>query len=137
MKELTKPAIGEPCNGCGLCCKVQVCRNGAYVLGLVDILGDTVPGPCPALISKNDGSFTCGVVDNPHKYIKNRKNYTAKALSNNFKILIGAGTGCDELFENDTEEEEAKLDKIMEAKKNNPTWISNARRAIKVIHNIG
>ena len=45
---LDKPKVGQPCNGCGLCCQIQVCRNGAYILGLVDELGgnSTRPLPC-------------------------------------------------------------------------------------------
>lgn len=42
---LPKPAIGAPCNGCGLCCQVRVCSTGSYLLGLVDSLGQRVDRP--------------------------------------------------------------------------------------------
>lgn len=134
MKQLNKPKIGEACNACGLCCTIQVCRNGAYVLQLVDKLGDTVPGPCPALMRKSDGRMTCGIVENPNKYLKHRP-YPAKVLSKHFANLIGAGLGCDELLENDTPEEEAKLDLLI---KNTTTddFIKKVKLSMKVIHGI-
>lgn len=133
--KLPKPKIGEPCNGCGLCCSVQVCRNGAFVLGLVDELGDTVAGPCPAIVHKTDGRMTCGVVENPNKYLKHRP-YPAKVLSNNFARLIGAGNGCDELYEDDTKEQEELMEEIINERLNDKDYIKNAKLAIKVIHGI-
>lgn len=133
--KLDKPCIGEPCNGCGLCCRIVVCMNGAYVQGLVNRLGETAPGPCPALTQKHDGSWTCGVVMNPKKYLKHRP-YPADVLSRNFAHLIGAGTGCDELGYDDNPEEEVALTKIVEETKNDLTWIKKSKIALKVIHGI-
>ena len=82
---IDKPKVGAPCNDCGLCCQIQICRNGAFVLGLVEQLGETVSGLCPALIIKEDKSTRCGIVLNPKKYIKNSK-YPAKVLSKHFQI---------------------------------------------------
>lgn len=132
---LTKPLIGEPCNGCGLCCKLFVCMNGAFVQKLVSHLGETIPGPCPALMQKNDGSYGCGIISNPKKYLKNRP-YPADVLSRNFAHLIGAGRGCDELYENDTEDESIKLNNILEQVKQDDNWIKKSKIAIKVIHGI-
>ncbi len=39
---MEKPKIGEPCNGCGICCRTRVCYNGAYIQRLVKELGETV-----------------------------------------------------------------------------------------------
>ena len=130
---ITKPKIGEPCNHCGLCCLSQVCRNGAYVLGLVSSLGDTVPGPCPAVVKQSDGTYVCGIVLNPNKYIQG-KTYPAKVKAHSCAFLIGAGTGCDELLEDDTPEEERKLDSLAEKLPQDPEWRQKAERAMKVIH---
>lgn len=130
---IDKPKIGQPCNGCGLCCKVQVCMNGAFVLKLVNRLGDTVPGPCPALVEKQDGTFACGIILTPNKYIKSSK-YPAQVLSKNFAILVGAGTGCDELGDDPEDIEIVKLDDTIEACKNDPEWRRKAEIALKVIH---
>lgn len=82
---LDKPPIGAPCNGCGICCKIVVCMNGAFVQGLVNTFGDTVPGPCPALVKRVDGSHSCGIVMNPKKYLKHRP-YPADVM--NFGKMI-------------------------------------------------
>lgn len=131
---IEKPKIGEPCNACGLCCQIQVCRNGAYVLGLVDKLGDTITGPCPALTKTSKG-YECGVVLTPNKYIKSSK-YPAKVLSKHFKNLIGAGTGCDEIGYSEDPEEEAKLDEIMESTMQDEEWKTEMKRSLRIIHNI-
>lgn len=130
---ITKPKIGEPCNHCGLCCLSQVCRNGAFVLGLVHRLGDTVDGPCPAVVKNPDGTYYCGIVLNPNKYIKN-KTYPAKVKASSFAFLIGANTGCDELLEDDAPEEERKLDSLAEKLPQDSEWRKKAERAMRIIH---
>jgi hypothetical protein len=50
---LTKPRRSEPCNGCGLCCQVQVCDIGQQLFNVSD------KGPCPGLIYR-DGRTYCG-----------------------------------------------------------------------------
>ena len=132
---IEKPKIGEACNGCGVCCKIQVCMNGAFVQGLVRKLGETVKGPCPALVAKMDGTFSCGIIENPNRFIKGSK-YPAAVLSKHFAFVIGAGTGCDELGEEQNEAEEMKLDKMIEQTKNDPEWRRRAQLAIKVIHGL-
>lgn len=134
-KAITKPKIGEPCNGCGICCRIQVCLNGAFVLGFVDKLGDTIKGSCPAL-TLNAGKWVCGIILNPKKYLKDSK-YPATVLSRNFARLVGAGTGCDELGKPPYDPaDEAKLDAIIEQMKNNKEWIRKSEIALKVIHNL-
>ncbi len=133
--EIKKPKIGEPCNGCGICCMVQTCRNGAYVLGLVDELGDYAEGRCPALVQRPDKTYACGIILNPNKYIKN-KQYTAKVKSRHFARLIGAGNGCDELLPDDTPEEEQKLDDLIKRLQEDPAWIEKMQRSIAIIHGI-
>jgi len=75
----TKPAHGQPCNRCGLCCYATICDLGQSVF-------HRKAGPCPAL----EGSFgnaSCGLTQHgPTKY---------RAAAG---LLIGAGTGCDARF---------------------------------------
>lgn len=132
--KLPKPQVGEPCNGCGLCCQIQVCRNGAYVLKLVKNFGDTVPGPCPALTEREDGSFGCGIVINPLKYIKKSK-YRPDVLRREFANLIGSGSGCDEVGLEYSPEEEARLDEMIR-RINTPEWVDKMKKSIRIIHGI-
>ena len=108
---LEKPAIGDPCNGCGLCCQMQVCSTGSYVLGLVDNYGDRARGPCPALLPKGDG-FTCGLVARPKDYVDSPRGVTV--LRNAAMLLIGAGIGCDEAGDEPDETALPKLDRLQE-----------------------
>lgn len=133
--EINKPKIGEPCNGCGICCMFQTCRNGAYVLGLVNQFGEYAEGRCPALVQKPDKTYACGIILNPNKYIKN-KQYTAKTKSFHFARLIGAGNGCDELLPNDTLEEEQKLEDLIRKMQEDPTFLEKIQRSMTVIHGI-
>ncbi|KAA6348969.1 hypothetical protein EZS27_003569 [termite gut metagenome] len=132
---MNKPRVGEPCNGCGICCMNRVCMNGSYVLGLVRTLGEYADGKCPALMLKNDGTGVCGIIVTPNKYIK-KSSYKAAILSKYFAHLIGAGCGCDELFENDTILEEDKLNELLEQKKNDPEWLKKTKLAFKIIYGI-
>lgn len=134
VKMIDKPKIGEPCNGCGLCCRIQVCRNGAYLQGLVRTLGDTVAGPCPALTTKEDGTQACGIVLNAKKYIRKSK-YREDVLRRSFMVLIGAGDGCDEPGEDPTPEEDAALDAHIEKIKNEPGFLKKVTEAMRIIHN--
>lgn len=130
---MQKPKIGEPCNGCGLCCLSRVCKNGAYALRLVSRLGDDAEGPCPAVIKCADGTYACDIVINPNKYLKD-KTYPAKVKSRNFAFLIGSGTGCDEPFPNDSLEEMTKLQELSERLLNDPEFRPKVERAMRIIH---
>lgn len=132
---LEKPKIGHACNGCGLCCRIQICRNGAFVQGLVRKLGDTVPGPCPALVANANGTFACGIVLDPKKYIRKSK-YRPEVLAREFSKLIGAGTGCDEIGYDDDPEEEKKLDELYDRAVNDPEKMAQIKNAMRIIHGI-
>jgi len=133
--EIKKPGIGEPCNGCGVCCLTHVCQNGAFTLRLVSRLGESIQGPCPAIVRQRDGTIKCGIILNPNKYIKKSK-YPARILSKQFSILIGSGVGCDELLDDDTIEEEEKLQQIIDSKMNDPQWVERTQRALRIIHGV-
>lgn len=52
----TKPAFGAPCNGCGLCCALELCP-------IAEIAFPGASAPCPALRLADDGSrFYCELV---------------------------------------------------------------------------
>ena len=72
-----KPAKGSPCNGCGLCCSVEVCGIGKVAF----------PGaraPCPA-VAFDDGRFICKLV--AVEKMAGMEPLIARAL--------GIGRGCD------------------------------------------
>jgi len=45
-----KPKFGQPCNNCGLCCVMEVCKIGKM------ILGDAQKAPCPLLMQVTNKS---------------------------------------------------------------------------------
>lgn len=131
---MKKPYVGEPCNGCGICCKARVCYNGAFAQGLVNELGDTVDGPCPAIVER-DGKVLCGIVLNPKKYIK-RSKYSADVLSRNFAKAIGSGTGCDEIGDNPEPGEEDALEDMIDSMRSQPDFQRKMEVVLKVIHGL-
>jgi hypothetical protein len=67
-----KPAEGQPCNGCGVCCAVTLCPLGRLRFWRMD-------GPCPAL-TWQDGE----------------RHYVCRLATNRLtRRWIAAGTGCD------------------------------------------
>lgn len=46
-----KPRYGEACNGCGICCSIELCRVG-------EIAYPGAVAPCPGLKLSADGSRT-------------------------------------------------------------------------------
>jgi hypothetical protein len=111
----------------------EVCRNGAYVMRLVPRLGMSAPGRCPALVQEPDGSYRCEIVKNPSKYFPNSP-HPANLLRRCFSHLIGAGIGCDELLDDDTEEQEECLERLLYRVKNEKDFARKLRQAVKVIH---
>lgn len=96
---LDKPAFGSPCNGCGICCIAQVCDLGVG-------LGDDQN--CKALFQRSNGSFACGLVEDPYRFVPeeelskwrclDRMSEGAageQALKNLYSEMLGAGRGCD------------------------------------------
>lgn len=98
VTHLAKPAFGMPCNGCGLCCRMEVC-----LLGLE--LGNRAA--CKALVAKQDGSYSCGLVLDPYRYLPEDRLRTWKsidglqagageqALKDYHAKMLAAGRGCD------------------------------------------
>jgi hypothetical protein len=98
---LSKPASGEPCNGCGYCCTVGPCQLAQEFL-------KCTTGPCVALESRN-GKNICGLVRNPLGYLFKAANpdtefsvldvapesEAGSQLSENIASALGIGKGCD------------------------------------------
>lgn len=60
-----KPRRGEPCNNCGLCCRVDTCQVSRQLL-------QSEQTPCIAL-EMHDGKFMCGMLRRPEHYLPNGK----------------------------------------------------------------
>ena len=77
MPDLDKPLYGAPCNGCGICCKVETCPVGR-------LRHWQITGPCPALLwDPSQNRYLCGMVV--------RAGWWKKLMIR----WIAAGIGCD------------------------------------------
>ena len=56
-----KPAHGDACNGCGLCCIAEPCPIAAE-------MGAVIDRPCP-YVEWEAGRFWCGLVRHPSKHL--------------------------------------------------------------------
>lgn len=82
-----KPAPGQACNGCGVCCAAEPCPVGMLV-------SRRRRGACAALVwEPEDHRYRCGVVSAPQRYIRPR--WLALWLEHSARRLIAAGEGCD------------------------------------------
>lgn len=84
-----KPAPGEPCNGCGVCCALETCPAARLRFLKID-------GPCPALSWSNDAQrYHCGLLVTPRTFLgmlpKGAEPIAQKMLAR----WIAAGKGCD------------------------------------------
>lgn len=81
-----KPAPGEPCNGCGVCCALETCP-----LGRLRFLQRH--GPCPALRwSAAEMRYHCGLLRAPAEHFSAALAPLAARLTARW---ISAGSGCD------------------------------------------
>jgi hypothetical protein len=83
-----KPALGAPCNGCGICCALETCPAGRLRFW-------QAAGPCPALQwSDIERRYHCGLLLHPGLYLPvpaALETFTARCMAR----WIAAGTGCD------------------------------------------
>jgi len=81
-----KPAAGQPCNGCGVCCAAEPCPVGV-------LLSRRTRGACVAL-TWNVGlqTYRCGVVSMGSKTLPH---WAARWLRRLSLRWIAAGKGCD------------------------------------------
>ncbi|KQM80429.1 hypothetical protein [Xylophilus sp. Leaf220] len=84
-----KPALGAPCNGCGICCLAEPCPVGMLVSG-------RRTGACAAL-RWDDGQarYVCGMVTAPAEVMSPRWRWLAPWIGRRARRWIAAGQGCD------------------------------------------
>ncbi len=84
-----KPALGAPCNGCGVCCLAEPCPVGILVSG-------RRTGACAAL-RWDDGQarYLCGMVSAPAEVLSPRWRWLAPWIGRRARRWIAAGQGCD------------------------------------------
>lgn len=92
-----KPALGEPCNGCGVCCLVEPCPLGV-------VLSRRRTGACDALRWQVSARvYRCGVITEPEAVLRQALprwlQWLTPALASLLWRLarrwIAAGKGCD------------------------------------------
>lgn len=83
-----KPAAGQPCNGCGVCCLVEPCPVGMLV-------SRRRHGACKALVwADAEGRYRCGLLQaghGPNLWRTVWRRWAARWIS--------AGSGCDASLE--------------------------------------
>lgn len=85
---IAKPPYGSPCNGCGDCCRNQLCP-------LAEKAFPAWMAPCPALVQQGN-KFVCGLVTHPERYAPVRAAlHGLRTVGRTAALLTGAGLGCD------------------------------------------
>lgn len=88
-----KPALGQACNGCGVCCLAEPCPVGIVVTRRRS-------GPCKALVwNAADSRYRCGVVAEPRTFLPRWYLWLGKGAERvavrMVLRLIAAERGCD------------------------------------------
>lgn len=84
-----KPALGEACNGCGVCCAAEPCPVSLTLLW-------PHQAPCRALIwNEAEHRYLCGMVSDPARFLRWLPDRFSLAASRLFKRWIAADTVCD------------------------------------------
>ena len=84
-----KPAPGETCNRCGICCAAETCPAGRLVFR-------RKTGPCPALV-RYDNRYSCDLAVMPDRHTALLPLRLRPLAARLFRRWISAGTGCDSL----------------------------------------
>lgn len=86
---LKKPAFGEPCNGCGMCCTVEPCAIAKEFL-------HCITGPCVALETDDNRTY-CGMVRRPVFYLLGIDAPPAESgeIQSHVAGILRIGAGCD------------------------------------------
>ncbi|QZA77917.1 hypothetical protein K4H28_00290 [Deefgea tanakiae] len=84
-----KPAIGAPCNGCGVCCAAEPCPIGI-------LISRKRQGRCTALQWDDvQTRYVCGMVAQPDAYLNVNCSWLNRLISRWARRWIAAGVGCD------------------------------------------
>lgn len=94
-----KPALGEPCNGCGACCLLEPCPVGIWV-------SRRRSGACKALVWSDEASlYRCGMLVDPlqrlgwatprSRWLNHFHTMLQDGLRRCCRRWIAAGVGCD------------------------------------------
>lgn len=84
-----KPAEGQPCNGCGVCCAQETCP-------LARLRFWQGHGPCPALTwSTREKRYFCGLLSKPEYYLAGLPSLVRPLTLPLLARWIAAGKGCD------------------------------------------
>ncbi len=84
-----KPALGAPCNGCGVCCAAEPCPVSHLLLG-------HRTGACPALQWRaTESRYFCGMVAAPASYLRWLPQRWSAFCGRRFARWIATGIGCD------------------------------------------
>lgn len=84
-----KPAMGAPCNGCGLCCLAEPCPLGMWV-------SRRRSGACKALQwNESAQQYRCGMVVNPAAVLGWKTPWAVSLVARLARRWIAAGIGCD------------------------------------------
>jgi hypothetical protein len=82
-----KPPLGQPCNGCGVCCTYAPCPLGM-------VLSRKRRGPCRALVWQH-GQYRCGMLVAPRTHLPWLPAGLARLVQRLAARWIGAALGCD------------------------------------------
>jgi hypothetical protein len=84
-----KPQLGDPCNGCGICCLAEPCP-------ISQLLFLKKSGQCPAVVWQHQNSrYECGMIITPSQHHRLIPFWADQLLIIIFKRWIAAGKGCD------------------------------------------
>jgi hypothetical protein len=84
-----KPAAGQPCNGCGVCCTLAPCPVGMLYSGRRQ-------GRCHAQRWQAEAArYRCGLLAEPAALLPAAARPLAPVLSRLARRWIAAGSGCD------------------------------------------
>ncbi len=97
-----KPALGAPCNGCGVCCLAEPCPLG-------QVISRKRTGACDALRwDATAALYRCGVLSDTAGLMGPRWRWAAPVLRRLAQRWIAAGVGCDAAMEVDTKPRETE-----------------------------
>lgn len=84
-----KPALGAPCNGCGVCCLAEPCPLGM-------LISRSRTGACKALRWSEQGvRYQCGAISDPAGVLGLRWAWGAALFGRLARRWVAAGVGCD------------------------------------------